>query len=167
MSRTNLPFRQIVRCFLLTEDGKIVAQSAIGSSGQFIRLPGGGVDEGESIWEAGSRETLEETGVKIKSGKSRETFLSAKYIWEKEFADSPNRKKRYAEFQGEQTTILFGRVASKGKATSMEGDAWKGSKVMSLKKVISILENQKTHPNMVELTVSLKCAARLLELRQK
>jgi 8-oxo-dGTP pyrophosphatase MutT (NUDIX family) len=150
---------------LLTDDGKVVAQAATGSSGQFVRLPGGGVDAGESLWEAGSRETLEETGVKIKNGKTREIFLSAKYVWEKEFADSPNRKKRYAEFQGEQTTILFGRVASTGKATSTEGDAWKGGKVMSLKKVISILDNQKTHPNMVELTVSLKCAARAMEMK--
>jgi hypothetical protein len=31
---------------------------------------------------------------------------------------------------------------------------------MSLKKVISILDNQKTHPNMVELTVSLKSGTR-------
>jgi hypothetical protein len=64
------------------------------------------------------------TGVKIKTVK-RENFPERKVRMGKEFADSPNRKKRYAEFQGEQTTILFGRVASIGKATSTEG-TWKG-----------------------------------------
>jgi 8-oxo-dGTP pyrophosphatase MutT (NUDIX family) len=34
----------------------------MGSSGQSIRLPGGGVDPGESLWKAAERETLEETG---------------------------------------------------------------------------------------------------------
>jgi 8-oxo-dGTP pyrophosphatase MutT (NUDIX family) len=55
----------------LTPNGKLVAQSAMGSSGEYIRLPGGGVDPGETIWQAAEREVLEETGVKIKTGRTR------------------------------------------------------------------------------------------------
>jgi 8-oxo-dGTP pyrophosphatase MutT (NUDIX family) len=135
----------------------------MGSSGQFIRLPGGGVDPGESLWKAAERETLEETGVKIKTGKSRVHYMSAKYIWEPEFADSPTRKKRYAQFQGEETHILFGKVSAVVKPTSTEGDAWKGNKSLTIKRIVSILQAQESHPNMVELTTTLKCAARTLE----
>jgi hypothetical protein len=55
------------------------------------------VDAGESLWEAGSRDTGG-SGVKIKTVK-RENFPERKVRMGKEFADSPNRKKRYAEFK--------------------------------------------------------------------
>jgi 8-oxo-dGTP pyrophosphatase MutT (NUDIX family) len=163
-NRDQLPFRQIVRCLLLTTGGRLVAQTANGSSGPYVRFPGGGVDPGETVWQAAEREVLEETGVKIKAGGTRRAFMSAKYVWEPEFADSPTRRQRFLTFQGEETHVLFGVVSSVGKPTSSEGDGWTGPKTLSLKRVIAVLDDQTSHPNLVALTTTLKCAARALQM---
>jgi hypothetical protein len=54
----------------------------------------------KSLWEAGSREeTLEGNRCKDQNGKTREIFLSAKYVWEKSLPIRPIEREEYAEFQ--------------------------------------------------------------------
>jgi hypothetical protein len=105
----------------------------------------------ESLWEAGSarhwRWCQDQNAVK------RGNFPERKVRMGKEFADSPNRKKRYAEFQVNKRP--FCSDVYLGKATSTEGTAWKGGKVM-YKRSYLFWTTRETHPNMVELTVSLR-----------
>jgi ADP-ribose pyrophosphatase YjhB (NUDIX family) len=163
MGRDKLPFRQIARCLLLTNDGQLLAKPAMGNSGEFCVFPGGGADPGESLEAAAAREVLEETGAVV-DGKLTK-FVSVKWVWNKGFADSPTRKTRYAQFQGEEITLFLGRVKSVGKPTSAEGDAWKGSKKMSIKKALDIESalNVPGNPGAT-LAVAKVCALRHLQL---
>ena len=106
--RDRLPFRQIARCFLKTKDGKILAQKTDASTGTFVTVPGGGVDDGENVMAAAERELLEETGA-VLDGKLTH-FVSVKWIWYKEMGDTPKRRERYAQFQGEEIhgTLMSG-----------------------------------------------------------
>jgi ADP-ribose pyrophosphatase YjhB (NUDIX family) len=144
----------------VTPNGKLVAQSAMGSSGEYIRLPGGGVDPGETIWQAAEREVLEETG-KIKTGRTRDVHV-AKYVWEPEFADSPTRREGMPNSK-EETHVLFGVVSSTTKPTSTEGCGLVPR--CSPSSASSRTQQQKSHPNLIELTTTLKCAARACEMR--
>ncbi len=59
--------RQIVGAFIFSNDNKIL----LGYSGVYkeqLVVPGGGIEEGETLLEATRREVLEETGVDINSG---------------------------------------------------------------------------------------------------
>lgn len=162
-ARDKLPFRQIARCLLLTSDGKLLAKAAMGNSGEYCVFPGGGADPGESLEVAAARELLEETGANL-DGKLTK-FVSIKWVWNKGFADSPTRKARYAKFQGEEITLFLGKIKSIGKATSTEGDAWTGSKKLSIKRALDI-ESALNFPGNpgATLAVAKVCALRHLQL---
>jgi hypothetical protein len=87
MSRS-IYFRQIVRCFFV--DGRRLKLSLRHWIERTVCLLGG-VDAGESLWEAGSarhwRWCQDQNAVK------RGNFPERKVRMGKEFADSPNRKK--------------------------------------------------------------------------
>lgn len=163
VGRESLPFRKIVRCFLRMGDGKILANHQISpSAGPYVAFPGGGVDDGESVEAAARRETLEETGASIAGHLVH--FVTVQLVWGKEFADSPNRKARYRQFQGEEVHFLIGKVGAIGKATSEEGDAWKGGKKMSIKQAIAVVASQRPAAWWAALPVAQMCALRHLEL---
>ena len=162
--RDRLPFRQIARCFLKTKDGKILAQKTDASTGTFVTFPGGGVDDGENVMAAAERELLEETGA-VLDGKLTH-FVFVKWIWYKEMGDTPKRRERYAQFRGEEIHLFVGKVKSVGRATSTEGDAWKGVKTMSIKKAMEIVAAQNPHPNMAKLPVAQLCVLRHLQLTE-
>ena len=61
--RDNYFYRRAVRAVLRDENGKVALMYA--ALGDYYKLPGGGVDEGESLDDALARELLEETGCKI------------------------------------------------------------------------------------------------------
>jgi len=135
-NRDKLPFRPTSDCFLLY-NGKLVAQDM----GHYIAFPGGGVDEGEEPIEAATRELMEEVGAILKE--PLKPLGEITWVWNPEWADTPKRQKRYQEFQGERVYFFTGEVDRFVKATSDEGDAWVGSKLMRIQDAIDYLENKK------------------------
>ena len=135
-SRDKLPFRPTSDCFLLY-NGKLVAQDM----GHYIAFPGGGVDEGEKPIEAATRELMEEVGAILKE--PLKPLGEITWVWNPEWADTPKRQKRYQQFQGERVYFFTGEVDRFVKATSDEGDAWVGSKLMKIQDAIDYLENKK------------------------
>jgi hypothetical protein len=118
------PYRKIARCVLLHK-GKLLAQK----DPTFLVLPGGGVDNNESVKAAAHRETLEETGAIIDE---LIPFQVVRVDWTKDWASTKKRKERFKQFRGEEEHIFIGTVSKFVSPTSTEGDEWTGSKVMSI-----------------------------------
>ena len=128
-----LPYRKVAECYLIYKN-KIVAQDA----GRYLSLPGGGIDRGETPEKGAKRELLEEIGAKLKG--SLKTISVMTWDWDPSWANTEKRKKRYMKFRGEKVYSMFGVVDKFIKATDADGDAWKGSKVMSFKRAAAIAE---------------------------
>ena len=128
-----LPYRPIGEVYLLYKN-KLVAQDA----GHYLSLPGGGIDKGESPIKGATRELMEEIGAKL-DGKL-EIISEMTWDWNPEWADNPKRKKRYMQFRGERVYSMFGVVKEFVKPTSNEGNAWVGTKFMSLNKASKLME---------------------------
>ena len=132
-NRKWLPYRKIAECYLI-KDNKILAQD----QGHFLSLPGGGIDNNETIIEAATREVYEETGAIIKN--SSWTLLSTiRWDWHKEWANNDKRKERYNNFRGEEVYSFIGKIEKFENPTSMEGDHWEGEIVMELSKAKNIM----------------------------
>ena len=126
-----LPFRKVGECYLLYK-GKIIAQD----QGHYLSLPGGGIDRGETPEKGTKRELMEELGAVLK-GKLKLLSVMT-WDWDPSWANNEKRKKRYMKFRGEKVYSFFGIVDRFVKPTSTEGDAWKGSKTMSLTKATKL-----------------------------
>ncbi|VVU94415.1 NUDIX domain [seawater metagenome] len=132
-SNKKLPYRKVGECYLIYKN-KIVAQDA----SHYLSLPGGGIDRGETPEQGAKRELMEELGAVIKG----KLLLVSKmrWDWNPSWANTPKRKDRYMKFRGEEVYSFFGIVEKFVKPTSEEGDEWKGSKTMSLKKASQLAE---------------------------
>lgn len=153
MSRDNLPFRPTSDCFLIY-NGKLVAQD----HGHYIAFPGGGIDKGEIPLKGATREVLEEVGGKLKH--ELVSLGEITWTWNPEWANNDKRKKRYKQFQGERVYFFFGIVSKFTKATSEEGDDWKGPITMTIDNAISLAKKlyKKNHPNQLAYkTYQLTC----------
>ena len=128
-----LPYRKVAECYLIYKN-KIVAQDA----GRYLSLPGGGIDRGETPEKGAKRELLEEIGAKLKGG--LKTISVMTWDWDPSWANTDKRKGRFMKFRGEKVYSMFGVVDKFIKATDVDGDAWKGSKVMSFKRAATIAE---------------------------
>ena len=128
-----LPYRKVAECYLIYKN-KIVAQDA----GVYLSIPGGGIDIGETPEEGAKRELLEEIGAKLKG--KLQTISVMTWDWDPGWARTNKRKQRYMKFRGEMVYSMFGVVDEFVKPTDVDGDAWKGSKLMSLKKATSIAQ---------------------------
>jgi hypothetical protein len=128
-----LPYRKVAECYLIYKN-KIVAQDA----GRYLSLPGGGIDRGETPEKGAKRELLEEIGAKLKGG--LKTISVMTWDWDPSWANTDKRKGRFMKFRGEKVYSMFGVVDKFIKATDADGDAWKGSKVMSFKRAATIAE---------------------------
>jgi ADP-ribose pyrophosphatase YjhB (NUDIX family) len=127
-----LPYRPVGECYLLY-NGKLVAQDAK----KYLSLPGGGIDKSETPIEGAKRELMEELGVKL-NGKLRQISV-IEWDWDSSWADTDKRKDRYMKFRGERVYSFIGEVKHFEKPTSDEGDAWKGSKLMTLSKASELM----------------------------
>jgi ADP-ribose pyrophosphatase YjhB (NUDIX family) len=134
-----LPYREVGECYLLFK-GKLVAQD----HKHYLMLPGGGIDEGESPMVGTNRELMEELGIRLK--RPLRLISEIHWDWDSKWANNDKRKQRFMRFRGEHVYSYFGEVESFIKATSTEGDAWKGRKSMSLKTAtIKLREFMKKH----------------------
>ena len=163
-SRDSLPFRPTSDCFL-TYKGKLVAKDM----GHYIAFPGGGVDPGESPKAAAKREVMEEVGAVLKGNLRPMGDIS--WVWNPEWADSPKRKKRYQQFQGEQVYFFTGEVEKFVKPTSDEGDAWSGKKLMKFSDAIAYLQAEKAnlkHPNQAKyIDYQIACLSQIQKAKGK
>ena len=162
--RSSLPFRPTSDCFL-TYKGKLVAKDM----GHYIAFPGGGVDPGESPKSAARREVMEEAGAVLKGDLKPMGDIS--WVWNPEWADSPKRKKRYQQFQGEQVYFFTGEVEKFVKPTSDEGDAWSGNKLMKFSDAIAYLQAQKAnlkYPNQAKyIDYQIACLSQIQKAKGK
>jgi len=144
MKRNTLPFRPTSDCFLIY-NGKLVAQD----HGHYIAFPGGGIDDGETPTQGATREILEEVGANLKH--DLVSLGEITWVWNPEWANNEKRKKRYKQFQGERVYFFFGVVNKFTKATSDEGDDWKGSITMTIDDAITLAEKlyKKNNPNQL------------------
>jgi hypothetical protein len=165
MSRKNLPYRETSDCFLLYK-GKLVARIATNSKTKtnYLSLPGGGIDDGETPIMGAKRECIEEVGAKLKSLKIACTVC---WDWFPEWADTPKRKDRYKQFRGEKIHIMVGEVDKFVKPTSDEGDAWSGKKLMSLSNAIKIMESNKDHENMYPYRIAQLTVLNMMKINKK
>jgi hypothetical protein len=140
--RTKLPYRPVAECYLV-HNGKLVAQD----HGHYIMYPGGGIDDGETPEEAGRREVEEEVGIKLDGPLI--PITTVEWDWMPEWANNEKRKARYEQFRGERVHFLIGKIKNVEKATSKEGDAWKGEISMSFDKALELHDKycQTDHPN--------------------
>ena len=163
-SRDSLPFRPTSDCFL-TYKGKLVAKDM----GHYIAFPGGGVDPGESPKAAAKREVMEEVGAVLKGDLKLMGDIS--WVWNQEWADSPKRKKRYQQFQGEQVYFFTGEVEKFVKPTSDEGDAWSGKKLMKFSDAIAYLQAEKAnlkYPNQAKyIDYQIACLSQIQKAKAK
>jgi 8-oxo-dGTP diphosphatase len=163
-SRGSLPFRPTSDCFL-TYKGKLVAKDM----GHYIAFPGGGVDPGESPKAAAKREVMEEVGAVLKGDLKPMGDIS--WVWNPEWADSPKRKKRYQQFQGEQVYFFTGEVEKFVKPTSDEGDAWSGKKLMKFSDAIAYLQAEKAnlkYPNQAKyIDYQIACLSQIQKAKGK
>lgn len=162
--RDSLPFRPTSDCFL-TYKGKLVAKDM----GHYIAFPGGGVDPGESPKAAAKREVMEEVGAVLKGDLKPMGDIS--WVWNPEWADSPKRKKRYQQFQGEQVYFFTGEVEKFVKPTSDEGDAWSGKKLMKFSDAIAYLQAEKAnlkYPNQAKyIDYQIACLSQIQKAKGK
>ena len=159
-----LPYRETSDVFLIYK-GKLVARIVknANTNSEYLSVPGGGIDEGETPLQGAKRECMEEVGAKLKS-----LYLvsTVDQDWFPEWADTPKRKDRYKQFRGERIHLLIGIVDKFEKATSDEDDDWKGKKTLSISKVVKFLEDNlgKDHPNMYAYRIAQLTIAKMLHI---
>lgn len=103
--RYNLPFREKTELFLINESWRIIAQD----HWTYLMFPGGWIDSiDQSRSKSAIRELTEETGLEIIW--ELFPFTTVSWCWFPEWANTPKRKERYLEFQGEQVHIFIWRA---------------------------------------------------------
>lgn len=150
MSRKNLPYRGVAECFLLYRPRpdarpQLVAQDG----GKFLKLPGGGIDPGETPEQAARREVREEIGASLRN---LHYLGYTCWDWHPGWANNAKRRERYRKFRGEKVHFLLGEVRNLGQPTSDEGDEWVGQKMMSLRRAADLVQKywHGEHPNAKE-----------------
>ena len=163
LTRARLPFREKTEVYLLTPDGRVVAQDR----GRYVMFPGGGVDLGEkSLGRSAAREVLEEVGITVAGPLTK--LVTVDWVWFPEWADNPTRQERYRQFQGERVHILVGR-AGPAQAGGQEVDAWKGRKTMAVATCLRLVQEYgaRDHLNTRPYRVAQEMALQYLALMRR
>jgi 8-oxo-dGTP pyrophosphatase MutT (NUDIX family) len=123
-------YRPRVELFLHDGKGNVLANK----SDKGWQFPGGGIEEGQDIFDAARREALEEVGYKIRRPKALGTASMVPWPeWYKEVA----RKKGRGQFEGQKTHAVVAQIGKTDKKLlGSEGDALTNLKFVSLKKLM-------------------------------
>jgi 8-oxo-dGTP pyrophosphatase MutT (NUDIX family) len=123
-------YRPRVELFLHDGKGNVLANK----SDKGWQFPGGGIEEGQDIFDAARREALEEVGYKIRRPKALGTASMVPWPeWYKEVA----RKKGRGQFEGQKTHAVVAQIGKTDKKLlGSEGDALTNLKFVSIKKLI-------------------------------
>lgn len=134
---SNLPLRINCEGFFTDGEGNILAKR---NNNGYIIFPGGGIDKNEKIEEGMIRETLEETGAKVKNIK----FLGKiSIIWGDDWAKTKKQKERVKKYRGDEMNFFSGRIEEFDEKNNSSEDYWEGNKIMPISKVIKIIESIK------------------------
>jgi 8-oxo-dGTP pyrophosphatase MutT (NUDIX family) len=134
-----LPLRP--RVSMIVHDGKGGVLVGRGRSGGYV-LPGGGIDPGESVTEAGHRETLEEAGWHVTD--LHDTGHRSEIAWSQAYLDSLPEDSRRRQFGGSLTHFVVGRAERPDtRLLGSEGDALHAPGFVPLTKVLR--EAEKSH----------------------
>jgi len=150
-------YRDRVEVFALADDGTVYG--GIWDKDNSFALPGGGIDEGEDIIEAGTREFNEETGLVLQNAKnSGVTPVVQK--WTEEHRKSLPKDRQH--FTGSRTYWIIGDVKSKEREDSKKLDKWKAKS----KKFYTIDEVSKLMDSVKDPVVPGQVAARKKIIKQ-
>ena len=138
MNRSRLPYRRNCEGYFLTKEGKILAKD---TGKGYLVFPGGGIDKGEQADNAVVRETFEETGAVIELPIKKLGVV--RFIWDKDWIKTEKQKRRFEEFKGEEMHFFFGTIKKFKENKGQHEDAWNGEKLMSISKVVGIIEKSK------------------------
>ncbi len=98
---------------IVIEDGKVLLVKSKYKDEEFYLFPGGGIEFGETIEDAAVRETLEETGVKVKI---KDIFHVNEYIYAKDWS----KRSVTIFFTAEVIKISKPQTDDEGKIKSVE-----------------------------------------------
>lgn len=135
--KTASEYRPRVELFLHDGNGNVLSNK----SKDGWQFPGGGIEEGQDIFDAAKREALEEAGYNIKNLKilSKDPTRVSWPDWYKEVA----RKKGRGHFDGHETHFIGAQVTKKNKKLyGSEGDALTDLEFVPLKELISYGEKR-------------------------
>jgi len=137
--RASLPLRQNCEGYFLDKDGNILAQP---TKKGYMLFPGGGIKVSEDPTDALMRETLEETGARVRVIK----YLgSIQYEWPEDWAKTEKQKKRYEQYRGDEIHFFSGMIDSFTE-TFDEEDSWQGNKLMPVSEAIEFITSMQPFP---------------------
>ncbi len=133
-NRNELPWRNAVQGYIKDDDNNVIAIYI----DDYIKFPGGGIDNDENPVAALKRECMEEAGIEINNIKF---FNDIYYIWKPEWPKTSKQKKRYKQYKGAYDRFYLGKVKNFATPTSKDGDSWlRIKKKHPLKTVIKSIE---------------------------
>ena len=165
-ARQRLPYRETSDCFI-TYRGKLVARTEVNKSTKipFIRVPGGGIEVGETVLRGARRKCLAEVGAKLRTIKLIVTIC---WDWFPEWANTELRRERYAKFRGEMIHILVGTVDKFITPAADEQGEWGKNILMPLSKAVKLVESgfAVDHPNTDPYRITQLSVIKMLQLRK-
>ena len=174
-ARARLPYRETSDCFI-TYRGKLVARADINRLTRVphIRVPGGGIEAGESPLRGARRKCLAEVGAKLRRLK---LVITICWDWFPEWANTELRKERYAQFRGEMIHICIGTVdkfvkptaaAAADAADAADAAEWTGKRLMSVAAAVKLVESgfAVDHPNTDPYRIAQLTVLKMLQLRK-
>ncbi|HSX31504.1 MAG TPA: NUDIX hydrolase [Candidatus Saccharimonadales bacterium] len=138
--RDTLPLRPNSEGYFTDGKGNILARP---SDKGYLIFPGGGVEPGEDPADALVRETLEETGARVRITEQLGHVVS---IWPPDWAKTDKQRARYKQFRGDDMHFFVGLIEELTNQAETEEDAWPDPKLMPITEAIRFVEAMQPFP---------------------